>query len=174
MKIVMLSLMVVLAATQSAVASVSRGDVEGLANSWCSSFALVYVADPHSVVAAPNVGDIEGRIDFRTEDVVTYKAGDWHIIGQGFFTFGLQYSDARAMLDQRDTRFILDGVDLASTRRVVARTPVFGGSPEPVFCFNIYSILAPEDLAIGSHTLEAVLLNRGVESRVFSVVFEIE
>ena len=83
-----------------------------------------------------------------------YCALDWHVILQADVEPGLSYQEARAIIDQIDKKFFLDGNQLATTRTAVKR--LFMPSGGEGYYANFGIVLPPDALAVGSHTLMMV------------------
>lgn len=137
--------------------NVTRGDVQAALQTWFTGLrALRFVGN--AVAAAPLEGFQRGVIHPFRSDGVHYCVEDWHVVLAGWFTGGDQsftYQDAVADLSGIEDVFILDGVMLATTQTSIVSI-VAAGFFENEFGYAVGSILSPQDLAVGEHTLTYV------------------
>jgi hypothetical protein len=138
-------------------ANVTRGDVQAALQTWFTGLrALRFVGN--AVAAAPLEGFQRGLIHPFRSDGAHYCIEDWHLVLTGWFTGGDQsftHSDAVLDLSGIEDVFILDGVMLPTTRTSIISI-VAAGFFENEFGYAVGSILAPDDLAVGGHTLTYV------------------
>ena len=136
--------------------NVTRGDVQALLRTWNSGLrALRFIAG--SLVAAPAEGFQRGLIHAFASDGNHYCVDDWHAIITAWVTGddSFTHQQAVAELASIENTFILDGVILTSTETSVVRR-VVPSFFEDEYGIAVGSILSPNDLAVGEHTLTYV------------------
>ncbi|HSL29534.1 MAG TPA: hypothetical protein VK900_10070 [Anaerolineales bacterium] len=137
--------------------NVTRGDVQAALQTWFTGLrALRFVGN--AVAAAPLEGFQRGLIHPFRSDGAHFCVDDWHLVFTGWFTGGDQsftHQDAVVDLSGIENVFILDGVRL-STKQTSIVNIVAAGFFEKEFGFAVGSILSPDDLGVGEHTLTYV------------------
>jgi hypothetical protein len=106
-----------------------------------------------------------------------YCVQDWHVIMLGWFEGGdasFTKQEAESILNSVTMSFVLNGRPLATTRTKVVqyRHPELLGVVE-AYAFSEGRIMAPTDLAVGSHTV-AVTVSESGETLVSQATFVID
>jgi len=105
-----------------------------------------------------------------------FCSGDWHVISLNFFDGNLEGEartgrEIRAFLAQSDLIFTLDGAPLGTTRTPVKR---FLGTEffdlVEAYWFAEGRVMAPADLSVGQHSLQADVLFPGGEYEIGPVI----
>ena len=151
--------------------NVTRGDVQATLQSWNTGVRAVLFTSG-SVAAAQLDGVQRGRI-IPAADGRHYCVEDWHVVLLSWVTGGdeaFTYQDALADLSGISTAFILDGRTLSTTETPVVRRVVPSiGSID--FGYAVGSILSPDDLGIGEHTLTTVFTFPDGSTETFTITF---
>jgi len=150
-----------LAPAQASSVRVTKGDAEAVFQAY--GYAGRNIRDREGIGAvgvfpgAP--ADSELRASIRPFagtifDGRHYCAEDWHVILSADIEPGLGYQEAKAIIDQVEKEFFLDGAPLATTRTAVKRLFVPGG--DEGYYANFGSVLSPSALTVGSHTVKVI------------------
>jgi hypothetical protein len=144
-------------AASAAPARYSRGDAEAVLNAFGSGGWAIRNHSP-TVMGAP--AGIPGEVAIKPIagspfDGAHYCALDWHTIVIAHFEDG-PLQAAEAMIDSYPISLILDGTPQVLTQTPVKRFLADGGSAN-VFYRQWGRILAPSDMAPGTHTLGLVV-----------------
>jgi hypothetical protein len=135
---------------------VTNGDVEAALRSWNTGFRAIFFIS-NSVAAAPLDAFQRARIS-PGSDGVHYCVEDWHFVHIAWITGGdesFTRDDAVAELAFIENTFILDGAVLPIQKTPVVRR-VVSLFFDVDYGISVGSILAPEDLGVGEHTLTFV------------------
>ena len=132
---------------------VTKGDVEAALRSWNTGLRAIFFIS-NSVAGAPLDAFQQARIS-PGSDGVHYCVEDWHFVHIAWITGGdesFTRDDAVAELAFIENTFILDGNVLT-----IERTPVVRRVVSLFFVvdygISVGSILSPDDLSVGEHTL---------------------
>jgi len=91
-------------------------------------------------------------------DGLSFCSLDWHVIGLSILFPASTQQQAGAAFADMHAAFLLDGLPLATTQTAITRDPGFEAQnpgTAPAWADTFGRIMAPTDLSIGRHTLEA-------------------
>jgi hypothetical protein len=130
------------------------------------------------VLEAPTLGLLGSMVEIRPLppfDGAHYCALDWHTIVLAYVAPG-PAPEARALIDDVDMLFELDGAALAVTRTAVKAYASDDGAvgPEGTYFAQWGRIMAPSDIAVGSHTLSVLIFEAGELTIALGITFHVD
>jgi hypothetical protein len=151
---------------------VSRGEALSLLHGWNNARRAILLNDG---VGAVQFEDFTNTaiLPFGNFEGKHYCEEDHQVAMMGWISSATTYEEAKASLDTVTQAFLIDGQQYETIRTPVVQR--VGTSPgQQVFAFSEGAILAPGDLSVGMHTLEAPIYFSGDLILTLDITFHMD